>query len=75
METFVIRVWVPADAVDAAMSSATELHGTARHVASGRQTTYRSGAELLAILADLRTPLVAPGVPGPATTVTVGSIR
>lgn len=75
METFVIRVWVPAEAVDAATSSTTELHGTCRHVASGRQTTFRSGAELLANLADIRTPLAAPGVPVPATTVTDGSIR
>jgi hypothetical protein len=36
--------------------------------------TFRSGAELLAILADLRAPLVAPGVPVPATTVTIGAV-
>jgi hypothetical protein len=75
METFVVRLWVPADAVDAASSSGSELHGTARHVASGRQTTFRSGAELLAILADLRPPLAAPGAPVPATTSHDGSNR
>ena len=48
METFLIRVWLPADAPDGA--EATALHGLAEHVRSGLATAFTDGEQLCAWL-------------------------
>lgn len=59
MDTFVVRLWRPVETgteVTAAGHTACdpELHGTAQHVASGRAAAFRSGAQLLDVIAELR---------------------
>jgi hypothetical protein len=50
VDTFVIRLWSPADhAADAGDSP----RGVARHVGTGRAAAFRDGDELLALLRDL----------------------
>ena len=44
METFLIRVWLPADAPDGAQAGA--LHGLAEHVRSGLATAFTDGEQL-----------------------------
>lgn len=50
METFVVRVWVPAAAEPCREDLA--LHGVVEHVASQRSRTFHSEAELLAFVHD-----------------------
>ncbi|HEY6570357.1 MAG TPA: hypothetical protein VIZ22_08715 [Candidatus Limnocylindrales bacterium] len=45
METFVIRLWSPADGAPAAGSH--DVRGVARHVGSGGSGTFRDETELL----------------------------
>jgi hypothetical protein len=59
MDTFVVRLRSPAEAgaeagTPAATTGDVELHGTARHVASGRAAAFRSGSQLLGVIAELR---------------------
>jgi hypothetical protein len=50
VDTFVIRLWSPADhAADTAHSP----RGVARHVGTGRAAAFRDGDELIALLRDL----------------------
>ena len=51
METFVIRLWSPADGAPAAASG--DVRGVARHIGSGRAGAFRDEAELLVLLRDL----------------------
>ena len=52
MDTFIVRLWTPADArADADVSG---FRGTVHHVASGRTTTFRNGEQMLELLRDLR---------------------
>jgi hypothetical protein len=66
MDTFVVRLWRPveagAGAAPAAHAAGSELHGTAQHVASGRAAPFRSGTQLLDVLAEL---LAAPRTESP----------
>jgi hypothetical protein len=48
METFLIRVWLPADAKDGSQTGA--LHGLAEHVRSGLATAFTDGEQLCAWL-------------------------
>ena len=50
MDTFVIRLWSPADP---AAACADDPRGVARHVATGRTGAFRDGTELLALLREL----------------------
>ena len=54
MDTFVLRVWTPAPGTAAAGSTPDGTHGTAQHVASGRSGIFRSEAQLIRLLAQLR---------------------
>ena len=54
METFVIRLWSPADGAPAAASD--DVRGVARHVGTGRAGAFRDEAELLVLLRDLPRP-------------------
>lgn len=49
METFIVRVWTPADRRSEG-TSVSDLHGTVSAAASGTQTRFASGAELLGVL-------------------------
>ena len=49
MDTFVIRLWTPADHA----APAGDARGIARHVGTGRAAAFRDGAELLALLREL----------------------
>jgi hypothetical protein len=49
VDTFVVRLWTPADHA----APAGDARGIARHVGTGRWATFRDGAELLALLAEL----------------------
>lgn len=53
MDTFVVRLWSPGAPNDGAGSGAG-LRGTAQHVASGHSAPFRSGLQLLDLLAELR---------------------
>jgi hypothetical protein len=48
VETFVVRIWTPADEVDDPQRF--RLRGRIEHVHSGEQTAFRGAGELLAIL-------------------------
>jgi hypothetical protein len=49
METFVLRIWVPADAAD---TSSSDLHGVVEHVSSGRNRRFMGSTELVAFIED-----------------------
>ncbi len=49
METFVVRVWTPADREEVVGGSLV-LHGVVEHAGSGRQQRFRSDTELLTLL-------------------------
>jgi hypothetical protein len=66
MDTFVVRVWTPAEPGQASIRLPDELHGTAHHVTSGRATTFRTGCELLRLLVDLRQPAALGGAASPS---------
>jgi hypothetical protein len=51
METFVVRVWTPADA-----GEPVGLHGIVEHVGSGEQRRFRGPEELLTALSAGRDP-------------------
>jgi hypothetical protein len=53
VDTFVIRLWRPADP---AATAAGQPRGVARHVATGRAGAFRDGTELLALLEALPSP-------------------
>jgi hypothetical protein len=56
VETFIVRVWTPADGHPAADPG---LHGEVKHISSGAASGFNGGEELLAFLAtpiDDRTP-------------------
>jgi hypothetical protein len=53
MDTFVLRIWTPADATGAT-EVASGAHGTAQHVGSGRSGIFRNDAQLLRLLDELR---------------------
>jgi hypothetical protein len=61
METFVVRVWTPAQAL-ADEVQLDELHGIVERVGSDQRQAFRSGEELLEILRSA-TPLVGAPVP------------
>lgn len=46
METFVVRVWVPAEG-----GSTAPMRGTVQHVASGETTPFTDADELISFLA------------------------
>lgn len=46
MDTFIVRVWTPADST----SADTVLRGVVRHVASGVERPFRCDAQLLGII-------------------------
>jgi hypothetical protein len=50
VDTFVIRLWSPADH---AADTADSPRGVARHVGTGRAAAFRDGDELIALLRDL----------------------
>jgi hypothetical protein len=50
VDTFVIRIWSPADH---AADTGDSPRGVARHVGTGRAAPFRDGAELIALLRDL----------------------
>lgn len=50
MDTFVIRLWSPADG---AASTPGDPRGVARHVATGHVGAFRDGTELLGLLREL----------------------
>jgi hypothetical protein len=50
VDTFVIRLWSPADH---AADTGDSLRGVARHVGTGRAAAFRDGDELIALLLDL----------------------
>ena len=53
MDTFVLRIWTPADAIGAP-EAALGTRGTAQHVGSGRSGIFRNDAQLLRLLDELR---------------------
>jgi hypothetical protein len=55
MDTFVVRLWTPG-APDGNAEAQPGLRGTAQHVGSGRSAPFRSGHQLLDLLAELRRP-------------------
>jgi hypothetical protein len=50
METFVIRVWLPATSAPEAGTGLIRLHGVVEHVASGRSGAFRGLDELEALV-------------------------
>jgi hypothetical protein len=62
VDTFVIRLWSPADP---AADAGDAPHGIARHVATGRSAPFRDGGELLTLLRDLPRPDVQRDPPTP----------
>ena len=50
VDTFVIRLWSPADH---AADTGDSPRGVARHVGTGRAAPFRDGDELIALLRDL----------------------
>jgi hypothetical protein len=50
VDTFVIRLWSPADH---AADTGDSPRGVARHVGTGRTAAFRDGDELIALLRDL----------------------
>ena len=63
VDTFVIRLWSPADH---AADTGDSPRGVARHVGTGRAAAFRDGDELIALLRDLpgRDDLSATDEPG-----------
>ena len=53
METFLVRVWVPAEPRESA--PAATLHGLAQHVRSGLTTAFADGEQLCAWLGAMAT--------------------
>jgi hypothetical protein len=49
METYVVRVWRPAEGQGAG-EALSDLHGIVLHPSSGRETTFSNEAELLEAL-------------------------
>ena len=45
METFLVQVWVPAEA-----SPDADIRGLVRHIATGVETPFRGGEEMLLLL-------------------------
>jgi hypothetical protein len=54
VDTFVIRLWSPADH---ATGAGDDPRGVARHVGTGRAAAFRDGDELLALLRELPRPV------------------
>jgi hypothetical protein len=52
MQTFVVRVWVPAEPTDASASG--ELHGVVEHVATGRSRRFAGADELVSFIENAR---------------------
>ena len=50
VDTFVIRLWSPADL---ATGAGDDPRGVARHVGTGRSAAFRDGGELLRLLREL----------------------
>ena len=50
VDTFVIRLWSPADH---AADTGDSPRGVARHVGTGRAAAFKDGDELIALLRDL----------------------
>jgi hypothetical protein len=50
VDTFVIRLWIPADH---AADTGDSPRGVARHVGTGRAAAFRDGDELIALLREL----------------------
>ena len=51
METFVVRIWAPADAREREQA-ATSVKGRLEHVTSGRRVVFRGIEELGALIAN-----------------------
>jgi hypothetical protein len=63
VDTFVIRLWSPADH---AADTGDSPRGVARHVGTGRAAAFRDGEELIALLRDLPGREVASTIHEPA---------
>jgi hypothetical protein len=63
VDTFVIRLWSPADH---AADTGDSPRGVARHVGTGRAAAFRDGDELIALLRDLPAREEASAVDDPA---------
>jgi hypothetical protein len=50
VDTFVVRIWRPADAAGVALQSAGTLHGTVDHVRTAQSRTFRDEEELVRFL-------------------------
>jgi hypothetical protein len=61
MDTFVLRIWTPAAMAGDSVAMREGTHGTAHHVVSGRSGVFRTEAQLLRLLTDLRIEPVADG--------------
>lgn len=53
MDTFVLRIWTPADE-DAVATGPGGSRGTAHHVGTGRSGVFQSDEQLIQLLAALR---------------------
>ena len=62
MDTFVVRLWIPADSAGDPRDARQGVHGAAHHVGSGSTATFRDGQELLDVLDTLRTAGLEPTV-------------
>jgi hypothetical protein len=63
VDTFVIRLWSPADH---AADTGDSPRGVARHVGTGRAAAFRDGDELIALLRDLPAREEASAIDDPA---------
>ena len=50
METFVIRIWTPADSDE--LSASSSLRGRLEHVSSGRRSSFRGIDELARLIEE-----------------------
>ncbi|HET9520445.1 MAG TPA: hypothetical protein VFO73_05300 [Candidatus Limnocylindrales bacterium] len=64
MDTFLLRIWTPSDAAGAT-EVATGARGTAHHVGTGRTGIFRSEAQLLRLLHELRKAATEPDPAAP----------
>ena len=69
METFVLRIWQAANSDGGAAPKRNTLRGIVEHVPSGRSARFRSGEELLSLVAARLAPpgTTFPSGPMPAS--------
>ena len=73
MDTFVLRIWIPAPVAGDSGAAPQGTHGTAHHVISGRSGVFRTEDQLLRLLTELRNEAAEDGETGSANAV-VGPI-